>query len=51
LEILNEDFAKVWNATIERFETEYPFVDEVQVIDVEHKTEGKTIEFPITGQA
>jgi len=51
LEILNEDFAKVWNDTIEKYETEYPFVDEVQVIDVEHKTEGKTIDFPVTGQA
>jgi len=51
LEILNEDFAKVWNATIERFEAEYPYIEDVQLVEVEHKTEGKTIEFPTVGQA
>jgi hypothetical protein len=51
LEILNEDFAKVWNGTIERFETEYPYVDEPVLVEVEHKTEGKAIDFPVTGQA
>lgn len=51
LEIINEDFAKVWNATIERFETEYPYVDEPVLVEVEHKTESKTIEFPTVGQA